>query len=140
MKIVRVWIALLAALLIAGCSPKEYLDSIKVKNPDMNTITDGVYTGTYKLDVPFGVIAVFPEVTVSVSVSNHRYTDIRISNGYFYDTNENDSPEDIRKSKYTFLKMLDEILAKQTIEVDATTGASVSSKATLKAIEKALTK
>ena len=108
----------------------SYLASIPVTNPDLASIADGTYNGTYTLKLPPGGIAAYKSLSVDVSVQGGAMISIAILNptalasGSFYDT---------------IVAGEGGVIARQSLDVDAVTGASYSSKAFLKAVEDALT-
>lgn len=92
------------------------VNQILVTNPDLSDRLDGIYIGEYSI-APV-------EVKVKVSVENHKLTNIEIlkhNNGLG------------GKAE----KIIDTIIKKQSLEIDTVSGATVSSKCILKAIENA---
>jgi uncharacterized protein with FMN-binding domain len=88
-------------------------------NIDLNTVEDGVYDGAF---------AVTPiSVEVKVTVANHKITKIDITK---HDNGQGAAAESI----------IDKVIEKQSLDVDAVTGATYSSVCIKKAIEDALTK
>jgi uncharacterized protein with FMN-binding domain len=95
----------------------EKLSAMSIENVDLSTIPNGEYLGAYNL---------FPiSVEVEVTVSNHRLTDITIVKH----VNGQGGPAE---------SIVDVVLEKQSLEVDAISGATYSSKVILKSIEDAL--
>lgn len=95
----------------------DKVDNIPVSNPDIEHISDGTYIGEYSATPVY--------VKVKVSIANHKITDIRIlehRNGL--------------GSKAE--KVVDDVMNTQSLDVDAVSGATVSSKCIIKAIENAL--
>jgi uncharacterized protein with FMN-binding domain len=136
--------ALLAALVmiglaftLAGCdglSPAEikaYLDGIPVTTPDLSAKPDGVYEGSYTLAVPPGGMAVYNSRSVAVTVKSGRIDSISVT-----------KPKELAKDDVYAAVVAGPsgIIAKQTLDVDALSGASYSSKALLKAVENALSR
>lgn len=107
-----------------------YLASIPVTTPDLASIADGTYNGSYTLKLPPGGMAAYKSLTVDVSMEGGAMTAITIldptalASGDFYDT---------------IVAGEKGVLTQQSLDVDAVTGASYSSKAFLKAVEDALT-
>lgn len=93
------------------------LTNIELKNIDMSTIEDGVYYGSYD------VTAV--SVEVKVTVSNHTITKIDILK---HINGQGSSAESIKE----------DVINAQSLQVDAISGATYSSKVILLAIENAL--
>ena len=108
-------ISVLAAALVTGCegSPEE----VELEMPELSSVSDGVYRAT--ASVP-PVVA-----RVEVSVNSGRITGFRVRRHL---TGQGRAAE----------VLADRIVAAQTIQLDAVTGATYSSKAILKAGEKAL--
>ena len=94
-------------------------NSISINSVDLTEIKNGDYTGEYSVSPVY--------VKVKVVVQNHQIKDIDIlkhSNGF------GSSAENI----------VDDIISNQSLDVDAVSGATVSSKCILKAIENAVEK
>lgn len=85
--------------------------------PDLSCLSDGNYTGEYSL-LPV-------HVKVQVSVSRHQIIDIAIL--------EHDNGLGSTAESITF-----DVIEQQSLNIDAVSGATVSSKCILKAIENAL--
>jgi uncharacterized protein with FMN-binding domain len=121
-------LALTAALsaCASDAAKAEYYDSLTVTDPDLGAVADGSYRGVHALTPPLGVFVPNSRVEVEVSVSDHRYQDIVI----------------LTKAVSTWphlAKMRDLIVEKQSLQIDALTGAtSLTGKAYLKAISQAL--
>ena len=93
------------------------VNSITVLSPDLANISDGIYVGEYS------VIPV--RVKVEVFVTEHKITDIKII-----------EHENGLGSKAE--KIVNDVISEQSLEVDAVSGATVSSKCILKAVENAI--
>lgn len=94
-------------------------DNIVISNLELSSIEDGSYIGEYTLS-PVKVI-------VQVQIKNYKINEIKIlehQNGF--------------GGKAEIIN--DRVIEKQTLEVDLVSGATVSSKVMLKAIENALSK
>lgn len=96
----------------------EELSNTKIANIDLGTIEDGDYTGSYD--------AVAVMVKVSVTIKNHRITRIDL----IEHNNGKGQPAEI---------ITQSIVDAQRLDVDVISGATLSSKAILKAVENALT-
>lgn len=115
---------ILAAVAVAGYvvttgiqSNLEQLALSPIEDVDLSAIQDGTYDGSCE---------VFPvSVDVRVTVLNHRITQIELVK---HTHGRGAAAEAIP----------DQVLRRQTLEVDAVSGATYSSKAILKAIENAL--
>lgn len=96
---------------------KKTVNSIQLESVNLNNIQDGKYSG--KFDA--GVI----EAEVEVTVNDHKIKDIELTKH----KNERGKKAEA---------VIDEVIEKQTINVDTVSGATNSSKVILKAIENAL--
>jgi uncharacterized protein with FMN-binding domain len=108
-----------AAIWLAGCSGLEEINRIAVRDVALSTVKDGSYEGSQR---NFPVTA-----KVRVTVENGRITDIRLLRHFHGPGHGAD-------------EILGRVLAKQSLQVDAVSGATYSSKVVLKAIESALEK
>lgn len=116
-----------AAVIVAGILGGRYLYSlqkyksiindIKINNVDLSAIQDGTYTGSFD--------AIYVGAEVVVTLKNHKITDITITNH----KNEKGKLAEAIPAK---------VIESQSLEVDAVSGATNSSKVILKAIENAL--
>ncbi len=129
-KRVILWmaIALVALLLIAGLMGGIYAwrflaaaDSLTVGDIDVSGVPDGTYEGSYSL---FHVKA-----AVEVSVEDGRITAITLT----------DSGKMAEETQQEIADIFGAVVSSQTLQVDLTSGASVSKKVSLKAVEEALT-
>lgn len=93
------------------------VNSITVSNLNMANITDGIYEGEYSVTPVY--------VKVEVSVTEHKITSIKIIE---HENGLGGKAE----------KIVDDVIGRQSLEVDAVSGATVSSKCIIKAIENAL--
>jgi uncharacterized protein with FMN-binding domain len=120
-------IALVALLIIAGAIGGIYAwrfskaaGDLIVEDVDVSAVADGTYSGSYKL---FHV-----QAAVEVTVDDGRITSIT-----FTDTGKiaEETQQDIEA-------IFAEVISAQSLDVDITSGASVSKKVSLKAVEEAL--
>jgi uncharacterized protein with FMN-binding domain len=98
---------------------KEVLNT-KINDIDLSNISDGFYTGGFK--------GYRWSNTVNVTVVNHKIVNITFVKGQQFRVKE---VED---------KLIGEVIDNQSLNVDTVTGATISSKAILKAIENAFNK
>lgn len=96
---------------------KAQINAISITDVDLKRIGDGVYTGRHAV--------LWISAEVRVTVKNHRIEDIELVEH----RNERGKPAEA---------ILDKVMAAQSLDVDAISGATNSSKVILKAIEKAL--
>jgi len=117
----------------AGLSPaqiKAYLDGVPVTTPDISAKPDGVYEGSYTLAMPRGGIAAYGHsASVAVTVKAGHIDSISVT-----------KPKQLSKGRVydAIVAGPNGVIAKQTLDVDAVSGASYSSKTLLKAVENAL--
>ena len=123
MKIIGIFLALVflvaagvASFALLGKAPTEKLP---LQGVSAAALADGVYEGSYS--------GFRWSNAVSVTVEDHRISGILIT-----------KPQVAAKAE-TFRALTDRVLASQTTAVDTVSGATIDSKAYLKAIENALT-
>lgn len=122
MKKVLKWIGIIIVLFIAAIAitaflGKDQTENLTISQIDLSKISDGTYTGNYDS---------FRWTNhVEVTVQDHQITEIQVVK--------------LQAGRESLVETLTkEILDRQTPAVDAVTGATVSSKAFLKAVELAL--
>lgn len=120
----KILIILLCTILFVLIGASLYLkrlvnnvNSIMVSNLNMANITDGIYVGKYSITPVY--------VEVEVTVTEHKITNIKIIE---HENGLGGKAE----------KIVDDVISRQSLEVDAVSGATVSSKCIIKAIENAL--
>jgi uncharacterized protein with FMN-binding domain len=121
--IIFVIIILIIFVLIVGYikvqSDLKELTALEIQDVDLSQIEDGYYEGSYN---------VFPiAVEVNVYVKNHEIIDIKILK---HTNGQGGSAE----------KITEHIMKLQSLDVDAISGATYSSKIIIKAVENALEK
>jgi uncharacterized protein with FMN-binding domain len=112
--------AIALSLLFSAVSCITNLDAIQAEMPDLSGKADGTYRGAY--DLPGAPV----DVTLDVHLENAKVTGIDIVKHFC-------SPIGKKAEKIT-----ERIIEGQSLQVDAVTGATGSSKAILKAVEDAL--
>jgi uncharacterized protein with FMN-binding domain len=95
-------------------------DKIQIGSVDLSTVADGSYTGSYKNGRWSN--------TVVVEVKNHAIVSVAVTKDVMF------SKEDTKN------QIISEVIQNQNCNVDAISGATITSKAYLKAIENALSK
>lgn len=117
-------IIILAVILVSAGVPlilrhlvSETVKDISISDIDLENVGDGTYIGEYS--------APPVSVTVRVTVANHRFTDIEIVK---HDNGLGSKAE----------KITDDIIGRQSLDVDAVSGATLSSVCILKAVENAV--
>jgi uncharacterized protein with FMN-binding domain len=103
--------------MLAGCAAIKEARETQVTMPDIENKDDGIYRGEYKINPV--------KVVVDVVMMNGNIREIKII-------------EHICGLGKKAEKIIEQIVDNQTLEVDTVTGATVSSKVILKAIENAL--
>ena len=96
---------------------KRIISEVVIETPDISRIQDGTYNGSFD--------AIFVFADVDVNVKGHEITGIKI--------NEHRNGRGARAEVIT-----DDVILKQSVEVDTVSGATSSSRVILKAIENAL--
>jgi uncharacterized protein with FMN-binding domain len=120
-------IAVCIAVLSGGVFGANYLNSlykykkivseVNIKSVDLSKVHDGTYTGSFD--------AIFVAAAVEVTVKDNKITDIKL----LKHKTERGKPAEV---------IIDDVKQKQSLQVDAISGATNSSKVILKAIENAL--
>lgn len=107
----------MSVVLLKSQSDLKKLTTIEIQDVDLSKIENGFYEGKYKS---------FPiSVKVQVTVNNHVIDDIKIL-------------KHINGQGGAAEKITENIIKSQSLEVDAITGATYSSKVIVKAVEDAL--
>lgn len=115
--IVVLIVLVMIGILIKSQSDLKKLATIEIQDVNLSLIQDGYYEGSYK--------ALPISVEVNVYVKNHEIKDIKILK---HINGQGSSAE----------KITELIIKSQSLEVDAITGATYSSKVIIKAVEDAL--
>lgn len=93
------------------------VQQISVSMPDLSDVQDGNYVGEYSITPVY--------VQVDVFINNHQITDIVIMQ---HDNGLGSAAESI----------VNDVIEQQSLDIDAVSGATVSSKCILKAVENAI--
>lgn len=118
MKYVKLIVIFFVSLLIIGCSTAY--KSLTAQMPDLLSIADGIYRGNYDMS------STPVKATVNVIVQNHKIIGVDIL--------EHKRSPIGKKGE----KIIDSIIERQSLDADVISGATVSSKTILKAVENAL--
>lgn len=113
------FVLLLVIGIIAVRNVVNRANSLLIQIPVLSKISDGKYIGEYSVPPV--------SVKVAVTVEHHQMTDVDI----LRHENGLGSPAE---------RVIDDVIQNQSLDVDAISGATVSSKCILKAIENALNK
>jgi uncharacterized protein with FMN-binding domain len=117
MKKTKLVLILCAVLIVLGCSTAY--KSITAEMPDLTSIANGIYRGIYDLSgTPV-------KVTLDVILQNHKIINIEII--------EHSRSPIGKKAE----NIIEQIIEMQSLDIDAISGATASSKAILKAVENA---
>jgi uncharacterized protein with FMN-binding domain len=110
------FVALIGLIAIKAFDGMGYVRGMTVNEVDLARIADGTYTGAFsKGRFQFGV---------DVTVKDHRITAIVLP--------------DKKQATDLTPKVIDAIIQKQAVKIDAVSGASLTTKAFVKAVENAL--
>lgn len=118
----NILIIFLAATILSGCNLSEYRAKVKattIENVDLQQVKGGIYQGECDFDLVRALVA--------VQIKDHQIVSVNLlqhDNGWG------------KKAEV----IVDRIKDQQSLEVDVVTGATASSKAILKAAERALRK
>lgn len=136
---ITVWIVILSvvgaiALGMAGAivmtAPgRNELQNMLIADVNFKKLRDGVYKGTYR-----GTKDSFRNAAVEVTVTSGAVTKIMVTGGSLAGDKQT---AEIRKG-LTIDNLFDEVIKYQSLQVDVISGATLTSKAHLKAVENAL--
>ena len=121
-----------APLLLVGCvgiqtmGPADFVDTLATNLPSLVGKPDGTYRGSSTIVLPAGAFAVFRSFTVDVHVASGRMTAIDLV-----------QPEVMRTAEF-FLVLPQQIVDRQSLDVDVVAGVTFSSQSFKKAVEHAL--
>jgi uncharacterized protein with FMN-binding domain len=115
--IMRIIVLLILTSMLAGCAAIKEAKETQITMSGIEGMDNGVYRGEYKINPV--------QVVVDVEIMNGNIKEIRII-------------EHICGLGKKAEKIIDEVVNSQSLQVDTVTGATVSSKVILKAIENAL--
>lgn len=133
------WIAIGAAIIIAfiiifpvvksGPGRKE-ITEMQIDNPDFSILRDGTFEGKYR-----GIRDSNRDVTVEIKISSGMLTKIKIKKDALIKGRK-------RENKYENAaeSMLSKVIEKQSLNVDVVSGATLTCKTRLKAVQDALEK
>jgi uncharacterized protein with FMN-binding domain len=137
--IIRVWIVALslfgmivlgmAGAVVLTAPGRNELRNMVITDVDFKKLRDGVYTGTYR-----GTKDSFRNAAVEVTVASGAVTKIRVTEGSL----AGDKQTTEIRGGLTINNLFDEVIKSQSLKVDVISGATLTSKAHLKAVENAL--
>jgi uncharacterized protein with FMN-binding domain len=120
---------LLGGILITGPARNE-IKNLTIADLNFKTLRDGTYVGNYA-----GSKDHSRDAEVQVTVSSGKVTDIRILKGAL---DEQGKPAKISAMGVTIENLFSDVIDTQSLQVDVVSGATLTSKAHLKALESAL--
>ncbi|WP_313562935.1 FMN-binding protein [Ruminiclostridium cellobioparum] len=137
---IKVWIVILAiigvigiALLggIMGTEPgRREIKNLTINDINFKNLRDGTYVGEYK-----GKKDSFRNTRVEVTVSSGRVTGIKVLKGAL---NKEGKPAEINSKGSTVEDLFEKVIETQSLQVDVISGATLTSKTHIKAVENAL--
>ena len=135
----RWWILPILLLLILGAvgttavladaPSRREVSAISIGEIDFSNLRDGTYSGSF-----VGAKGSLRDATVEVEIANGDVSNIRILKGAI---DEIGAPQEIGQGK-TAMDLFRAVLRQRTMQVDVVSGATLTSKAHLKALENAL--
>ncbi|WP_027629143.1 FMN-binding protein [Ruminiclostridium cellobioparum] len=137
---IKVWIVILViigvigiALLggIMGTEPgRREIKNLTINDINFKNLRDGTYVGEYK-----GKKDSFRNTRVEVTVSSGRVTGIKVLKGAL---NKEGKPAEINSKGSTVEDLFEKVIETQSLQVDVISGATLTSKTHIKAVENAL--
>lgn len=137
---IKVWIVILViigvigiALLggIMGTEPgRREIKNLTINDINFKNLHDGTYVGEYK-----GKKYSFRNTRVEVTVSSGRVTGIKVLKGAL---NKEGKPAEINSKGSTVEDLFEKVIETQSLQVDVISGATLTSKTHIKAVENAL--
>ena len=117
------------AAVLSDAPSRREISSLPIGDVDFSNLKDGTYIGSY-----IGTESNLRDTTVEVVISSGSVSSIRILKGA---VEEMGAPQEIGKGK-TAYDLFDAVVATKTLQVDTISGATLTSKTHLKALEQAL--
>ncbi len=118
-----------AAGFISDMPSRQELQALAIGSVDFHNLKDGTYVGSF-----IGEKGNLRDATVEIAVTDGVVTDLRILKGA---VDENGVPVDLGDGRSAY-GLLENALAQKSMQVDVVSGATLTSKAHLKALENAL--
>jgi uncharacterized protein with FMN-binding domain len=107
-------------------STGRWIDTVTWEEPSLQSVEDGVYTGSASFDMPTGTASANTAVTVRVTVKNHRYESVEIVD-----------PKELVQSMTPFAET---VVTEQTVHPDAVSGGTVTKTLVLMAVVDAVSR
>jgi len=131
LSILLVFVFIAGFVFIWDAPARAELQNMVIADLDFSNLNDGTYTGEYR-----GTKNSVRDVAVEITVKSGNLTKIKVTEGAFAGGKEND---EIKKG-VTIADLFGKVIESQSLQVDAVSGATVTTNAHLKAIENALLK
>lgn len=128
-SIVGVLVIASAGAVILTAPGRAELQNMSFADTNFNTLSDGVYTGTYH-----GTKDSFRDAGVEITVSGGAVTQIRITEG----GSAGDKQYTEVRNGLSLNDLFGEVIDAQSLDVDAISGATLTCNAHLKAVENAV--
>ena len=133
------WLIAFAVLLVIGgvgmmvvladAPARNEIQALEIGQVDFNNLKDGVYTGSFE-----GTRSSSRNATVAVTIQDGEISAIRVTKGA---VDKNGAPVELT-SGVTISDLFQRVLDSQSMQVDGISGATLTSKTHLKALESAL--
>lgn len=140
-KKIRIWqiiVIILIVIALAGFiavtvdgRERNELKALIIENVDFSNLNDGVYVGEYN-----GSKGHFRDAAVQLTITGGKIEEIKVLKGA---VDSNGNPSDLSDG-ITITDLFNTVVQSQSLQVDAISGATLTSKAHLKALENALKK
>jgi len=118
-----------ATAVLRDAPSRREISALSIGAVDFSNLKDGTYTGSF-----LGTEGSLRDATVEVEIVNGSVSDIRILKGA---VDEAGTPQELGSGK-TAADLFDSVIAQKTLQVDVISGATLTSKTHLKALESAL--
>ena len=128
-------LAMTACSVVSAFSPQAYLDSVGLKSIDLAAVTPGAYTGDYTLALPPDVFAKNRHFNVTVTITGALDVAITVNEPASLSSWNASATEEANNNLRALLGRIEAAMA---IPVDGTSGATYTSMALMKAVEKAV--
>ena len=117
------------AAMLSDAPARREIEALTIGNVDFGSLKDGTYTGSFS-----GTKGSLRDTTIEVTIKNGTVSNIRVLKGA---VDETGAPLEICNGQ-TVYDLFDRVLERETLQVDVVSGATLTSKTHLKALENAL--
>lgn len=111
------------SIFVVSCVGMNHIRELPLQDVDPSKIADGTYTGSFKAYRWF--------YAVDVAIDSHRIASIQI---------QECAGKNTKSMQKVNQKLVNKVIDKQSVNIDAVSGASITSKSFQKAVESALLK